>query len=69
MAPEPTILDVLRDGRAAARNMRRMAEQDVLTQSLANYYLKRIDAAFDRMMGEADAPRPEPFTVIEGGRS
>jgi hypothetical protein len=68
MAPETTILDTLRDGRAAAQNMRRLLDHGTLTEYLAIYYLRRIDTAFERILGAPDALAPEPFTVIDGGR-
>jgi hypothetical protein len=73
-----TSLDIARQGRAAARQIRQQAAAGVLTDRELNRLLDKIDAGFNQMMGPPEGgaapadlprgPRPLPPGVQRGFR-
>jgi len=62
-------LDIARNGRSAARQIRAQMDAGVLTQAELTRLLAAVEAGFDQMIGGVPArPAPPPMVVIQGGR-
>jgi len=64
-------LDIARQGKSAARQIRAQMQAGVLTQPELDRLLAKVEAGFEQMMPEPPAPPPrrDPFTVVRGGLS
>lgn len=60
-------LDLARQGKSAARQIRAQMEAGVLTQPELDRLLAKVEAGFEQMMPTPPAPRRDPFTVVRGG--
>ena len=70
-----TSLDIARQGRIAARQIRSQMEAGVLMVGELDRLLKKVEAGFEQMVPEADAPAGPPAArgfapiVHDGGRA
>lgn len=61
----------VRTGRSSLAHLARAVENRALDPLDAQRWIKRMQAAFDEVLGPAEAPPPPargPFTVIRGDR-
>jgi len=64
-------LGKVRTGRSSLAHLARAIENRALTEDDAKRWIKRMQAAFDEVLGAPPppaAPQPGPFTVIRGDR-
>ncbi len=64
-------LGKVRIGRTSLGQMRRAVENRALTAEDAARWIKRMEAAFDEVLGPPPAPgtpRPSPFLVVRNDR-
>ena len=62
-------LDIARQGKSAARQIRAQMQAGVLTQAELDRLLAKVEAGFEQMMPEQAAPPPrrDAFSVVRGG--
>jgi len=61
-------LDIARNGRSAARQIRAQMKAGVLTDRELERLLDKVEQGFDQMMGRATRPEPPPMVLVRGGR-